>query len=111
MGKVAARPETGKLFFDFRYQNKRCREQTALDDTPANRKKLTSILKKIEAEITLGTFDYAHYFPESPRAKQFAPDAKQQAAEFLKEQVETPLFEDFVRWTQSVGQPDGVPKL
>ena len=39
MGNIVARPETGKLFFDFRYRNKRCREQTALDDTPANRRK------------------------------------------------------------------------
>ena len=59
MGNVNVRPETGKLYFDFRYRNKRCREQTALDDTPANRKKLKKVLERIEAEITLGSFDYA----------------------------------------------------
>jgi integrase len=40
--------------------------------TPANRKRLKRILEHIEAEITLGTFDYGKYFPNSPRAKEFA---------------------------------------
>lgn len=97
MGKIVARPESGKLFFDFRYRNKRCREQTTLDDTPTNRRKLERILKKIEAEITLGTFDYANYFPSSPRAKNFAPDTKLEAAEVVRAQAETPLFADFAR--------------
>lgn len=57
MASIRVREQTGKLFFDFRYRNKRCREQTALDDTPTNRRKLEGILKKIEAEITLGTFE------------------------------------------------------
>ena len=39
MGSIRARPQNGKLFFDFRYRGQRCREQTVLDDTPVNRKK------------------------------------------------------------------------
>ena len=92
MGSIIARPETGKLFFDFRYKNKRCREQTALEDTPANRRKLEGILKKIEAEITLGSFDYARYFPGSNNVRKFSE------AEVLKASVQhhaTPLFSDF----------------
>ncbi|WP_138440219.1 Arm DNA-binding domain-containing protein [Marinobacter alexandrii] len=92
MGKIVERPETGKLFFDFRYDGKRCREQTTLDSTPANRKKLESILKKIEAEITLGTFEYHRYFPNSPRAKEFTKQAEVQRA---RETHDTPLFEAF----------------
>ncbi|MFP5442034.1 MAG: Arm DNA-binding domain-containing protein, partial [Betaproteobacteria bacterium] len=53
------------LFFDFRFQGDRCREQTLLSDTPANRKKLEKVLAKIEAEIAAGTFVYANYFPNS----------------------------------------------
>ncbi|MDH5786600.1 MAG: DUF3596 domain-containing protein, partial [Chromatiales bacterium] len=34
MGNIRARSDYGKLFFDFQYRGKRCREQTALDDTP-----------------------------------------------------------------------------
>ncbi|MCG5517216.1 DUF3596 domain-containing protein, partial [Ectothiorhodospira sp. 9100] len=30
MGSVRVRPQTGKLFMDFRYRGERCREQTAL---------------------------------------------------------------------------------
>lgn len=107
MGKIVERPETGKLFFDFRYDGKRCREQTTLDSTPANRKKLESILKRIEAEITLGTFEYHRYFPNSPRAKEFTKQAEVQRA---REAHDTPLFEAFskdwldemkIQWRQS----------
>ena len=65
MGHIRTRKETGKLYLDFKYQNLRCREQTALLDTPANRKKLEKLLQRIDAEILLGSFDYQAYFPES----------------------------------------------
>lgn len=71
MASIRARADNTKLFFDFRFRGKRCREQTLLDDTPANRKKLQKVLDRIEAEITLGTFNYGCYFPDSPRAEQF----------------------------------------
>ncbi|MGO2561938.1 tyrosine-type recombinase/integrase [Psychrobacter sp.] len=60
----------GKLVVDFRYLGKRCREKTSLEDSPANRKKLAQVMKKMEAEITLGIFDYAAYFPKSERAQE-----------------------------------------
>ncbi|EIU1459294.1 Arm DNA-binding domain-containing protein, partial [Pseudomonas aeruginosa] len=50
MGKIRARADNEKLFFDFTYMDQRCREQTTLPDTPANRKKLQKILERIEAE-------------------------------------------------------------
>ena len=68
MGSINSRG-SGKLYLDFRYRNQRCREQTELKDTPANRKKLQKLLDKIEAEILLGCFDYAKTFPNSPRLK------------------------------------------
>ncbi|QID17343.1 DUF3596 domain-containing protein [Nitrogeniibacter mangrovi] len=40
MGSIRKRADNGKLFLDFRYRGKRCREQTDLDDTSANRKRL-----------------------------------------------------------------------
>jgi len=67
---ASIRSRRGKLFVDFRYMNMRCRETTNLTDTPANRKKLAKIIEKIEAEITLGIFDYAAYFPKSERAQE-----------------------------------------
>jgi integrase len=60
MGSIRAR---GKLLFiDFRYRGTRCREQTKLTDTPANRKRLLGILERVEAEILLGTFSYEAYW-------------------------------------------------
>ena len=57
-----------KLFVDFRYLGVRCRETTNLIDTPENRKKLQKIIERMEAEIVLGTFNYAQYFPKSDKA-------------------------------------------
>ncbi|MEN1600101.1 DUF3596 domain-containing protein, partial [Pseudomonas aeruginosa] len=72
---------------------KRCREQTTLPDTPANRKKLEKILERIEAEITLGSFDYATYFPQSSKVQEFA--RLRAGCAILK----TPPFRDFAeRW-------------
>ncbi len=69
MGTVNGRG--GRLYLDFRYRGLRCREQASLDDTPANRKKLSKVLALIEHQIRSGTLDYGHHFPESPRAERF----------------------------------------
>lgn len=65
MGSVRTLAGRGTLFMDFRYEGARCREYTALDDTPANRKRLQKALAAIESEIKAGTFDYAKTFPGS----------------------------------------------
>ncbi|MCH8493007.1 MAG: site-specific integrase [Idiomarina sp.] len=91
MGRIYTRKETNKLVIDFSFKNKRCREQTALTDTKANRKKVERFLETIEAEITLGTFDYAKHFPNSPRVEQFR--AMQAHSRF----VDTPLFANFAQ--------------
>lgn len=91
MGSIRVRTNTQKLFFDFRVGDERCREQTALDNTPANRRKLEAILKKIEAEITLGTFEYGRYFPNSLNAEKFSPHSLKARQEYH----ETPLFREF----------------
>jgi integrase len=93
MGNIRARSDNGKLFFDFSYKNKRCREQTTLDDTPSNRKNMGQILSRIEAEITLGQFDYSQYFPDSPRAEKF----KEMKTRKNRELSDTPLFSDFAK--------------
>jgi len=81
----------GKLFFDFRFRGLRCREHTNLDDNPENRKRAKKIIDRIEAEITLGTFDYSAYFPTSKKAHQF---------KLIEQRVQqtmsgVPLFGDF----------------
>jgi len=89
MGSIRSR--SGKLFFDFRYRGVRCREQTKLSDNPVNRKRATTILERIEAEILVGTFDYAAYFPNSNSTERFRHiDAVQ-----LASSSSTPSFRDF----------------
>lgn len=70
MGSIRVRG-SGNLQIDFRYMGARCREQTALPDTPANRKTLAKLILKIEAEILLGTFVYSNYFPNSKMVARF----------------------------------------
>ncbi len=65
MGSVRQLSGRGTLFLDFRYLGQRCREYTALPDTPVNRKRLEKALAKIEADIASGSFDYAATFPGS----------------------------------------------
>ena len=82
----------GKLVVDFRYLGKRCREKTSLEDNSANRKKLAQVMKKMEAEITLGIFDYAAYFPKSERAQEMTALADRAEACISR----NPTFRQFV---------------
>ncbi|MCO7246600.1 site-specific integrase [Halomonas sp. Mc5H-6] len=102
MGKVRQRKETGKLYLDFFYQGLRLREQTALKDTPANRKKVEQLLAKIEAKILLDDLDYAEFFPGSKNLQKLGANetAKNQNSQTpnikgTHTPVETPLFNDF----------------
>lgn len=65
------RERSGKLIADFRYMGIRCRETTNLEDSTYNRRILKKRLEQLEAEITLGTFDYEKYFPKSKRIEEF----------------------------------------
>ena len=69
MATINAR--NGLLFFDFRYKGQRCREYTKLTDTQAHRKRMETIMARIEAEITLDIFVYGDYFPDSKKAEFF----------------------------------------
>ncbi|MGB0921363.1 MAG: Arm DNA-binding domain-containing protein [Alphaproteobacteria bacterium] len=72
MVSVRSKQGSGLLFFDFRFEGERCREQTLLADSPKNRKRLKQIADRMDAEIKLGTFDYTQYFPTSKRAAKYA---------------------------------------
>lgn len=80
MGSVRQLAGRGTLFLDFRYRGQRCREYTALPDTPANRKRLEKALAKIEADIAAGNFDYAATFPTSRSAPAAQPSASKAGA-------------------------------
>ncbi len=72
MVRVRTRPETGKLYLDFGYRGKRCREYTALADTLTNRRQVQALARRIERELHAGSFEYARYFPGSPHVAEFA---------------------------------------
>ena len=91
---ASIRAQRGKLFFDFRYRSVRCREQTQLLDTPANRRKMQAALNKIEAEIALGQFDYAKWFPGGSNTQKFAHSQPCSGAGDIGDS--SPLFRDFV---------------
>jgi len=104
MGTINVR--SGRLQLDFRYRGMRCREQTSLTDTERNRRRLIKLLQKVDAEITLGTFDYARYFPDSPRAAKFQKHDRK----LVEQRSSTPCFDCFaeswldenqIRWRPS----------
>jgi integrase len=92
MGSIRVRG-SGNLQIDFRYMNTRCREQTALPDTPANRKTLDKLIQKIEAEILLGTFVYSNYFPNSKMVARFEKQQQRLLAGNRAQRL--PNFEEF----------------
>src|SRR5574340_1487753 len=71
MASIQVRKRTNCLILDFYYKSQRCREQTALPDSAANRKKVQKVLERIEADIASGTFEYRRYFPSSKNAAKF----------------------------------------
>lgn len=108
MGKIRERKETGFLFFDFFYQGHRCREYTKLKKSQRCIKTMEKMMLQIEAEITLGTFDYAKYFPNSKMLEKLEAVSRQvnesedsSDAPFFKDFVEEWLYENQIRWKQS----------
>ncbi len=100
------RARGSRLYVDFRYKNQRCKESTGLTDTPQHRRRLQGIVKRMEAEMVLGSFDYGKYFPNSPKAEEFRK-LNQRAAAM---RADVPLFSVFaeewitekkVEWRQS----------
>jgi integrase len=71
MASIQVRQRTGCLIMDFYFKGIRCREQTALKDTEANRKKVQKVLDRIEDETAAGTFEYRRFFPGSKNAEKF----------------------------------------
>ncbi|MBW8190287.1 site-specific integrase [Neiella marina] len=88
MANLSTRKDTNKLYFDFVFQGKRCRESSGLIDTSTNRRKLKPKLDRITLELATGTFRYALHFPSSRNRLKRAQDEAVQSA--------TPPFEVFV---------------
>ncbi len=95
---ASIRSRNNLLFFDFRYQSTRCREQTLLPDTTENRKKLETYAVQIDKEIKNGTFQYEKYFPNSKNIEKVKTALEEKSARAVKNKAassETPLMKRF----------------
>ncbi len=96
MGSVNERG--GLLFLDFRYKGHRCREYTKLVDSRVNRKRANKLLKVIEAEITVGAFEYCKYFPDSKLNEKFAKiDERKRQSKAYFDAPDSPKLEEFAK--------------
>ena len=68
---ASLRTKNGKLFVDFRVDGIRYKEYLGIPDSEENKRKIKPLLKRLDAEITLGTFDYCKYFPNGKKAASF----------------------------------------
>ena len=72
------------------------REYTKLLDTKINRARVRKLLKKIEAEIIVGSFEYGKYFPNSKlRAKFDLVDKRKHQSQAYFNAPDSPKFEEF----------------
>jgi integrase len=98
MAKVTVRKETGKLVIDFTFRGVRCREQTALDDSTQNRKRVQAVIDSILKSQREGTFQYRNFFPESALAIRFETTVTIVSPESAAAGIVVPtgpLFKDF----------------
>ena len=104
MATVGVKSE--RLFLDFRFEGKRCKEYTGLYDTPANRRKAEHLAKRIDAAILLQQFSYREFFPNSSRAAQFEPSDEAsvtvvKSSKMFADFAEQWFTEKRVEWRQS----------
>lgn len=88
---ATVRERSGCYLIDFRYRGQRYREQTSIPVSPVNRRQVAQLVKRMDAELILGTFDYQSYFPEGKQADKF------KASEWLRDNAALgpTLFESF----------------
>ena len=70
MAQIRIRPN-GRIQFDIHLYGCRFREGTKLMATPKNLANARATLKKMSAEIDLGSFQYRDYFPNSKKVALF----------------------------------------
>lgn len=108
MASIQTRKRDNTLIIDFYNKGVRCREQTALTDTSANRKKVQKVLDRLEAEIAAGTFEYRRFFPGSKNAEKFDEPAKPDAVAQIAQAAGSTLVQEVCSATTGVA---GTPLL
>ncbi|MEZ9851973.1 DUF3596 domain-containing protein [Vibrio breoganii] len=95
MAHIRIRPN-GRIQFDIHIFGVRFREGTNMMATPSNLNKAKAMLKRMNAEIDLGTFEYRDYFPRSKKVTHFEELQRAKHPDRLY-----PYFDDFAKeWYQ-----------
>lgn len=89
MAHIRVRPN-GRIQFDMHLYGCRFREGTKMLATPKNLATAKTTLKKMNAEIELGCFQYRDYFPKSKKVTQFEQLQREKHPD-----REYPFFNDF----------------
>ncbi|MGK4303410.1 tyrosine-type recombinase/integrase [Shewanella xiamenensis] len=89
MAHIRVRPN-GRIQFDMHLYGCRFREGTKMLATPKNLATAKTTLKKMNAEIDLGCFQYRDYFPKSKKVPQFEQLQREKHPD-----REYPFFNDF----------------
>ncbi|MCG9962550.1 tyrosine-type recombinase/integrase [Shewanella cutis] len=89
MAHIRVRPN-GRIQFDMHLYGCRFREGTKMLATPKNLATAKTTLKKMNAEIDLGSFQYRDYFPQSKKVAQFEQLQREKHPD-----REYPFFNDF----------------
>lgn len=102
------------ITIDFRYRGVRCRPRLKLPPTPANRAFAAKLKARILHEIAVGTFDYAHHFPDCPKARLLArnPASAVTVGELLtdwlkhvKAELQPETYEDYEEFVENTWRP------
>ncbi len=105
---------SSSIAVDFYYRGVRCRERLKLAPTAANIKFAANLRAQILAEIARGTFEYAKYFPDSPKAAALSRlpgaaitigPALEAWLRGMKGQIEHSTYEDYDQAIQNVWTP------
>ena len=91
MANIRIRPN-GIIQYDFCIFGVRFRETSGLPATPKNIKITKDVLKRLNAELALGTFEYRDFFPESKKVAKF--EALQRAK---NPESRYPYFDNYAR--------------
>ncbi|KHT61598.1 integrase [Photobacterium gaetbulicola] len=70
MANIRIRPN-GIIQYDLCVFGVRFRETSGMPATPSNIKKAKAVLKRLNAELALGSFDYKEFFPHSKKVEKF----------------------------------------
>lgn len=75
MPTLRTRADNGRLYIDFHYDGRRCRELLPFVDIPGERRRAERLLHHLRESLAAGTFRYADFFPDSKHVAEGSHDA------------------------------------